>query len=180
MGDDPKETEYQESYYQKKRADILARRKERYASDPEYRVKALQRAAEQKLRRKKAKAKEAPTRETKIKGVLPAKTFEVNVGGAAIQVSMMSGGQLARRLGKSIQTIRMWEKKGILPAAMYRDPKSNARLYTEDQVEALVVAMKEASKADGAMVVRERIASSSFPKRAKDIWERWPVGVATN
>lgn len=180
MADDVKEIEFQKSYYQKKRDAILSRRKERYLSDPAYRAAALQRAAEQKLRRKGERAKAAPTREVVVKGVLKSKLHSVNVGGATLEITMMSGGHLARKLGRTIQTIRMWEKKGILPAAMYRDPVTNARLYTEDQVQALVTAMKEATRKDGSMLVRERIMRTIFPRLAKDIWERWPVGVATD
>lgn len=51
-------------------------------------------------------------------------------------------GELARRIGRSSASIRFWEGKGIIPQTEFRD-KRGRRLYTEEQIEAVVKAAKE-------------------------------------
>lgn len=46
-------------------------------------------------------------------------------------------GELADQLDRQRQTIRKWEREGIIPAATFRS-KSGRRLYTQAQVDAIV------------------------------------------
>lgn len=46
-------------------------------------------------------------------------------------------GELCRRLDRQRQTIRKWERYGYIPSAQYRS-KTNRRLYTEAQINAIV------------------------------------------
>lgn len=51
--------------------------------------------------------------------------------------TMFTTGDLARRLDRQDQTIRKWERQGIIPKTPFRS-KTNRRLYTEEQVMAIV------------------------------------------
>lgn len=69
------------------------------------------------------------------------------------QVQMFTIGELAKALGKSPSTLRVWEHRGWLPKAKYRTPKPvrqqipekasrGRRLYSVEQVEFLMEAME--------------------------------------
>lgn len=180
MGSEAKTVEedsvYQRDYYKTHQGKLKEAKASRYRDDPEYRAEALRRAKEQKARAKKERARTPPA--SRKKGPLKPRIFDITVGGATLEILMFSGGQLGKRLGRKTQAIRMWEKKGILPEAMYRDPNTGARLYTEDQVQALIKALKQAVKNDGEQLVKTRISRTIFPGLAQEIWDQWPTGVA--
>lgn len=46
-------------------------------------------------------------------------------------------GALAALTGKSVKTLRLWEKKGIIPETPYRDA-SGSRLYTREKLDEIV------------------------------------------
>lgn len=173
------DAEYQRKYYQENREKLLREKASRYRSDPEYRKAAIARSKETKkkarLERQALIRKEGP----KPRMIKP-KPFDIKMGRATVETVMMVSGQLGQRLGRKTQTIRIWEKKGILPEAMYRDPKTGARLYTEDQVRALTIAYQEAEKKFGEKFTKNRISLTSFPAAAKEIWEQWPTGIAVS
>ena len=54
-----------------------------------------------------------------------------------VELEMFTNGYLAERLDRQAQTLRKWEKQGIIPQATYRNA-SNRRLYTTNQIEAIV------------------------------------------
>lgn len=53
------------------------------------------------------------------------------------EIDLYTIGELAEQLDRQRQTIRKWEKDGIIPPATYRS-KSGRRLYTEKQIKAIV------------------------------------------
>ncbi len=172
--------EYQKTYYERHRAKIKSKRAERYAANPGYQEAAKKRAKAQRQRAKEKRAEVRLARGEEPSSRLPAPRMHlVDIDGSEKEIELHSAGQLGKRLGRSTQTIRIWERKQILPKAMYRDPGTNARLYTALQVEKLVAALKLARKSDGHAKVRERISASSFPRRAQEIWEKWPNGIET-
>ncbi len=172
-------TEYQKSYYQRHRAKIRGVRAARYASNPAYLEAAKKRAKAQRARNKEKRAAARLARGEEPTSRLPAPRIRpVMIDGLEKEIELHSAGQLGKRLGRSTQTIRLWEKKGILPEAMYRGAGIRGpRLYTALQVEKLVNALKLARKFDGPMQVRQRIATTSFPQRAQKIWKQWPNGI---
>lgn len=170
------EAEYQKSYYLQHREKLLKKKADRYRKNPEYREAAILRSAERKKRLRLEGASDTGGRK---KGPTKPKIFNVPMGKVSLTTTMMSAGQVAQKLGRKTQTIRLWEKKGILPPAMYRDPKTGARLYTEDQVTALVKAFHDAEKAFGDLV-ETRISRTSFPEAAQEIWRQWPAGIAVS
>ena len=177
MGDTPqeKQSEYNRTYYKKKRGAISEARKKRYQTDPEYRERMKRTALmrKRKLAEERAKAKK---NQPKPKHGLPKPTeFMIPVGNSNRKVKMYSVGQLARRLDRQTQTLRLWEAKGVIPEAMYRS-EGNVRLYTEFQVRQLSKAYTKAVREYGSLATT-RIASTSFPEDAKRIWRDFPLGI---
>jgi len=59
---------------------------------------------------------------------------EIEIDG--VRQAVFAIGAVARVLGKSVSTVRIWERTGVIPATPYRGP-SDERLYTFSQVESL-------------------------------------------
>lgn len=53
------------------------------------------------------------------------------------ELELFTIGELCDRLDRERQTIRKWERDGIIPPAQYRS-KSGRRLYTKQQIDAIV------------------------------------------
>lgn len=70
------------------------------------------------------------------------------------EVELYSIGELAEMLDRERQTIRKWERAGIIPAATFRT-KSGRRLYTKEQVEAIVKAVEEFDVRQGVAIPQE-------------------------
>lgn len=61
------------------------------------------------------------------------KTYKVN----GKKLDLYTVGELANRVDRKPQTIRGWERRGVIPPARYK-AKTGMRLYTEKQIEAIV------------------------------------------
>lgn len=57
------------------------------------------------------------------------------IGG--MERTMYTSGDLADALDRQRQTIRKWESLGVIPKTPFRS-KSNRRLYTQEQIKAIV------------------------------------------
>lgn len=169
-----KQSEYNSRYYAKNKERIRKERAERYKTDPEYR-ESIRRAALERKKKQSLKKKAAAGGKVPKRGPIQPTVHTVQVGDRTVEVMMYSTGQLARRLGRKNQTIRLWEKKDILPQAMYRS-QSGDRLYTELQVKGLYKAYMDAVRAFGELA-RTRISRTSFPRDAKALWEEYPIGI---
>jgi hypothetical protein len=55
---------------------------------------------------------------------------------------MYSIGELAQLLDRQSQTVRKWERYGVIPETKFRN-QSGRRLYSKDQVEAVVKIARE-------------------------------------
>ncbi len=98
-----------DTYYERNRAEILKRNKIRYETDHEYRQSRLD--ASEKSRKKRSQLKKTLKTEKKIKEKYWA-TLEVN---GKIQ-ECCDIRYLSAILGRSILTIRRWERQGNIPA----------------------------------------------------------------
>jgi DNA (cytosine-5)-methyltransferase 1 len=49
-------------------------------------------------------------------------------------------GQVARAVGRSVETVRAWERDGIFQAL--RDPRTGYRLFRKDDVDALLETLR--------------------------------------
>jgi MerR family regulatory protein len=61
------------------------------------------------------------------------KTYVIN----GRETELFTIGELAEQLDRQRQTIRKWEREGIIPAATFRS-KAGRRLYTRPQITAIV------------------------------------------
>lgn len=72
---------------------------------------------------------------------------QYTINGKVVELFTIS--QLASLLGRKPVTIRKWEEKGVIPKATYakpganKDPRGRRRLYSKNQVEAMVSAAQE-------------------------------------
>ena len=163
---------YHAKYYAENKSKLLAAKKKRYEEDPEYREKIKARAREAKRRQVEERRKERE----KNKGKEIPTYFKVMLGDNEISVRMYTAGQLAKRLGRKTQTMRVWERKGIIPEALYRNA-SKDRLYTELQVRLIVKAYDRAEREFGEVAVSNRIGQTNFSDLVFKIWEEYPLGI---
>jgi len=115
------------TWYAKNKEDFNAKRRARYANDPEYRAKQRARTEEWKARQRelrRAERGDAPrTRD---------RTIMVECAGG--KVAMHTIGVFSERVGKSIVTLRSWERKGFLPESPFRSSRGD-RLYTDAMID---------------------------------------------
>lgn len=99
-----------------------------------------------------------------------ARPYRKQVNGK--EVEFFTIGAVATALHKSAVTIRLWTRQGHLPPARYRMPKKGTtegrRLYTRDQVEAVVTIARDHGILDG-----DRVEWSRHPTFAAEVREAW-------
>jgi hypothetical protein len=154
--------EYQKKYYQANRERLLAKSRERYKNDPEYRAKILA-----------VTRKRGGMIDTMKSGV--GSSFRVRLPKKIKLNGKETWGYgiyyLAQKVGKSIPTVNSWEQKGLLPATPFRSGGGH-RLYTARQIDAVVE------------VVRSR-GMARLPNHDQDFYrevvEKWKTcGVTPN
>lgn len=156
-------------HYKKNREEILEKRRKKYREDAEYRERILKSVSDRSkvcVQRRVNKAQEPLA-------------FQIQVNEKVVEVNMYTLTQLAAALGKSVNTLRAWETRGILPKALYRGIKGTHgfRLYPEFQFHLILEAYALTIRDESKYMVDRRIASSSFPERLKEIWRKYPQGI---
>ena len=73
-----------------------------------------------------------------------------------VDLEMYTIGELAQRLDRQRQTLRKWEKQGIIPQAIYRSG-ADRRLYTRNQIEAIVECVLKYQIKQGQPIPKEFI-----------------------
>jgi DNA-binding transcriptional MerR regulator len=154
------------TWYEENSAELNQARKAKYANDPEYREKVLKanREAREKRRKERQVEKKAEKDATKVRtGVRPWKQFEVEMPGEnGTMTKLFTVGALAHAIGKSVQTVRLWEKQDIIPETELRSPKGD-RLYTAEQVEMIYGLLKKQGKLEEGKV-RRRYTPKGFER----------------
>lgn len=88
---------------------------------------------------------------------------------AGVEREFYSIGALARALNREVQTIRLWERRGYLPDAVYRAPgRKKDRLYTRLQIVGLHALATEEGLMDPTK--KKRIDQTRFPERAHKLF----------
>lgn len=100
-------------YYDDNKEDINRRRRDRYASDPEYRERV--KASAKQVKKAAAEAKKGHVAR-KYKG---SKVLCTRIG------------DVAEAIGRSVSVIRFWEKEGTIPEPVF---EGSQRVYTDAQV----------------------------------------------
>lgn len=112
-----KKREAYNKWYKKNKSNFNAKRKQRYAKDKGYRVKAIQQAREH--------------RELNPKPLASGELFRVIDG---VEVRVYRIGEASEMVGRSIQVLRKWEKEGLVPEST---GEGTHRVYTMKQIELL-------------------------------------------
>lgn len=105
------------------------------------------------------------------------KKHKIVVEGVELEAVMYTSGALAQALDRTSQAIRIWERAGTLPEALYRDDRDR-RLYTEAQVVAIIEtvrAFREESKAK--KFGGKRMSTSDVGMKIASRWDELPGGV---
>lgn len=115
--------EYNERYYRENKIRILEKRKEKYKTDPAYRMRIQLNCQKSYRKRLKSKSK-------RIGYTIKKK------GG----MELFSLAFITKLTGKSNEVIWRLENKGVIPIPLYTDARE-WRLYTEDQVKRVAMAL---------------------------------------
>lgn len=154
------------SWYAEHKAEFNERRKQRYREDSEYRKKiqkwnsdAHSAKREQQLteRRKLKKA-------TRLKLHSPSPVvITIREGGKSVEKTVVPIGLVAKAVGRGVQSLRRYERLGIIPKTPYHS-KNGTRLYTVEQVMEIQTILKDKGRV-GKASVRQR--GYRKPVRAK-------------
>jgi hypothetical protein len=126
-------------WYEENKVPFNEKRRNRYNTDPEYRQYVLEMNKKNREKRQKERFKEDRERKKAVKIVASPswKEFESDEG-----KPMLTIGALAKALGRSTQSIRLWEKHGVIPVTPHRNARGD-RLYTPEQVLDLYKTLKD-------------------------------------
>jgi DNA-binding transcriptional MerR regulator len=134
---------YFQQWYQEHGDQLNKSRKRRYQDDPAYRERVLVQNRDARKRRRveqlEERKKENAARKTRVNRSW--KTHDVSITDEAGEVhttKLFTIGAAAKMLKCSVQAIRLWERKGILPETPLRGSKRGSkgdRLYTADMIE---------------------------------------------
>jgi DNA-binding transcriptional MerR regulator len=124
-------------WYEENKGTFNAARKERYKNDPEYKAKVLRQNQEARRRRKERAIQEGAQRRLATKVTLSPGWKEVDtlydMEGNVVDGSGVTIGAVAGALGRSPQTLRLWEERGVIPGTPYRSGRGD-RVYTMEQI----------------------------------------------
>lgn len=128
--------DYFKEWYSENADSLNEKRRQRYAEDPEYRKKIQEsNARNRKVRRKISRAERRAEEKAKLVNVdkrpWRAVTAIVEVDGERVEAQVFTIGALAKALGCSVQVIRLWESKGVIPETPLRGSGGD-RLYTPE------------------------------------------------
>lgn len=158
-------------WYGKNKEKLSEKRRKAYVENKEYRERQKAQAKFHYWTKKRHATEES--REVVLEA---ADTLRIDVTdmqdaryGTTVAVPAYSIGDVAKIFERSIQTIRLWEKRGVLPVAMYRN--TLGRLWTEDQM------LMFLELRDLLEIPSENFDDSLFAKEVKYRWEEMPQGL---
>lgn len=134
-------------WYEQHKTDLNKSRRDKYATDPEHRKHVRELNAASRARRKEEEEQELSAAEAARRIAEPArdwKEFEVDLPDGSKGLAFTVGA-LASATRRSIQSIRAWEAKGVIPPPDARSPKGD-RLYTIALIEKIVQDLEAAGR----------------------------------
>jgi DNA-binding transcriptional MerR regulator len=151
-------------WYGENRDEWNKRRRERYAKDPNYRGTVLKRSKEFRETQRESERDERRREQEAVK-MRPVDHFKTSVEKVnGKNRAFFTIGKLAKELNVSVQALRLWEKKGVIPAAAKRSAGQN-RLYTAEQI---TLIKKKLAK-------ENRLGFDRRKNRRMNSGERWKV-----
>ena len=77
-----------------------------------------------------------------------------------IKTRLWGVGVLAERLHRNPQTVRRWEKEGIIPIAPFRDSSSHRnRMYSTEHIDAIVKCFEESGMKNGKSIAETEFSN---------------------
>jgi len=155
----PNEQEYYEGYYEEKKDDIAAKRKEKYENDSDYRQKVIDRSRKYREEQRQSRPRARIPKHAK------SKRYETGDGGT---IDLFSVGSFALGVGRSVQCINHWEREGILPRTPYRQKQGSEenprwfRYYTREMAAAVRKVVGEKGRLDPPIIpdkIRKKIVA---------------------
>jgi DNA-binding transcriptional MerR regulator len=130
---------YFKEWYRDNGDELNKSRRTRYHTDPEYKERILQQNREARKRRREEQMEEKQKRKSVQKTRSTNSWKSVNIeledeNGNKVVTKMFTIGAVAKALDCSVQALRLWEKKKIIPETPFRYSKGD-RLYTKEQIE---------------------------------------------
>jgi hypothetical protein len=125
-------------WYEENRDSHNESRRNRYRDDPEYREKVLARNREARRKRRDEKLD--------LNRVRGARVFRVRATEEG--EALFSIGALAAAVGRTVQTVRKWEKSGEIASTPHMGSKRQ-RLYTEAQIRDIRESLLERGRISG-------------------------------
>ena len=151
MGD---RTEYYQDWYEKNREELLARRRDKYASDKGHAEKCRKRA------RNYRREVRTGVREKPAAGVARG-PIGIVVRGKSLEAWTIPW--LADGIGRSVQTVNYWTKHGLFPDTPIKTPGGN-RLYTKEMISAVEEILEQRDRG---------LVSRTDPDFKRQIASRW-------
>jgi len=150
---------YNKKYYAANRERINKRRREKYANDKEYRERVVR-----KSREYKTKTRESPKERGRRPGIPPVKYIEVMPG--VVKRSHTIGG-VANEIGVSIQTIRSWVRKKVIPDTPY--VICRYKYWTDDMLVVILRAIVDSRGNDRGLNIGEfsKLVNENWPEYAR-------------
>lgn len=144
------------TWYKTNKKSLNKGRRAKYDTDEEYRQRVLQMNRDARARRrvKQKKEKDAERGAT----LLRAATVPWKQSGQLFTI-----GALARSLGRSVQTVRLWEERGLIPPTQHRSEKGD-RLYTSEQITRAVEILREQGKIEQEGELREASVLAGYAR----------------
>lgn len=130
--------DYYRKWYDENKEAVAKRRKEKYDNDPSYRQKHIDHSRRYYwLKRRRAKPLKKV--DVNVDEIQPNEIADVIISneddvrcGIIVPVPMYYPRVIAKYIGRTVQTLRLWALQGKIPEATYRN-FANYRLYTRDQ-----------------------------------------------
>lgn len=131
----PDRREYWKDYWSDNRDVILQKRRDKYNNDPEYKQKMKDIRRDNYEKNKVLKVKK-PSSEFVVSSVPPV-IMEVH----GKKIMMFDVEYFAKRIGRSVATVRYWERRGILPKTPFR--KGRKCLYSDSMIASVYEALSD-------------------------------------
>lgn len=148
---------YNKDYYLKNKERLSEKKKARYRNDPSYREGVMARQAQRRRAMPRRSEASEQVLERVVDGML-RRVFRI--------------GDVAKKIGKSVQTIRGWEKAKIIPHPLTSSDATH-RYYTEEQVAMLG---ELADIVDKLRYCRgTTLRADTINKKAMEIAEKWSM-----
>ncbi len=168
MGDGARNRrDYFAAYYEENQGQLSEKRRDKYASDPEYRERAKEAARRYRAKRReererlRAEGKLPPARQTGPRKPVKVEINEVLLDAYTITVA-------AQKIGRSVDTMNHWSKIGALPVTPIRSKRGD-RLYTDGMIRVI----REAVQKRGEVSIKD----ATFYREIMEGWAQLGVNV---